>query len=205
MRQQGSTSARRRRPVALDLESPHGFRSEMRLIGPSAAPSKVNRVSELRRLFGRFAELRHYYAVRRSGLFDSHTKSLGHDVRFPLVHFLMHGAARGLSPHPLFDSGWYLARNQDVKSGSTNPLIHYLREGKKRGYDPNPYFSTRWYLDHNNDVVKSDMHPLTHYFKYGAAEGRDPSAKFNTKWYITVNPDVRGRSAPAGPAATVPA
>ncbi len=41
-------------------------------------------------------------------------------------HYLHEGAARGLSPSPLFDGPWYLESNPDVAAAGQNPLLHYL-------------------------------------------------------------------------------
>jgi hypothetical protein len=192
MRRLVSPSAGQRPPIGLEWNQLMVFRAERRLKRLFAAPSKGKRVTKLRRFFGRLAELRHYYLVRKFGLFDSryYRTMVGRHVRFPLFHFLMRGGASGLSPHPLFDSDWYLTYNQGIKSGSTNPLVHYLIDGKSCGHDPNPYFNTKWYLDKNGDVARATINPLVHYLKHGAAEGRDPSRRFVTEWYVRTNPDV---------------
>jgi O-antigen biosynthesis protein len=147
------------------------------------------------RLSDSLALLRHYYIVRKSGLFDGdyYTETSGqfrHKFLPPIVHFLMEGGAAGCGPHPLFDSGWYLAQNPGVKAKSANPLVHFLLRGARQGCDPNPYFDTKWYLAHNKDVAQAGMNPLVHYFKHGAAEGRDPSPKFDTQWYVGAYKDV---------------
>ena len=45
-------------------------------------------------------------------------------------HYLRRGAALGLSPGPLFDGPWYLAKYPDVAAESLNPLLHYLDNGR---------------------------------------------------------------------------
>jgi hypothetical protein len=147
------------------------------------------------RLSDSLALLRHYYIVRKSGLFDGDyyreaNGPLRHKILPSLAHFLVEGGAAGRSPHPLFDSGWYLTQNPGIKAKSANPLVHYLLRGARQGCDPNPYFDTKWYLAHNKDVAQAGMNPLVHYLKHGAAEGRDPSPKFDTQWYVGVYKDV---------------
>jgi hypothetical protein len=147
------------------------------------------------RLFASLALLRHYYIVRKSGLFDGDYYTETSDPAPPkilplLAHFLLIGGAAGRGPHPLFDSGWYLTQNPGVKAKSANPLVHYLLRGAQQGCDPNSYFDTKWYLAHNKDVAQAGINPLVHYLKHGAAEGRDPSPKFDTKWYVGEYKDV---------------
>jgi glycosyltransferase involved in cell wall biosynthesis len=147
------------------------------------------------RLSDSLALLRHYYIVRKSGLFEGDYYRETSDPARPkilplLAHFLVIGGAAGRSPHPLFDSGWYLTQNPVVKAKSANPLVHYLLRGARQGCDPNPYFETKWYLARNKDVAQAGINPLVHYLKHGAAEGRDPSPKFDTQWYVGVYKDV---------------
>lgn len=139
--------------------------------------------------------LRHYQIVRKSGLFDhQYYRKIGgldgNKTYPPLAHFLLKGGAAEHNPHPLFESGWYLNQNPDVKTRRMNPLVHYLRHGAKEGRDPNPYFDTKWYLAQYKDVAKASWNPLIHYLKHGAAEGRDPSPKFKTSAYLRQYRDV---------------
>ncbi|MEY4889894.1 MAG: hypothetical protein RIQ75_1024, partial [Pseudomonadota bacterium] len=89
--------------------------------------------------------------------------ALAPDVTEPgLLHWLHHGQAAGLVPHPpeqnfglppaslvalvrAFDAAFYLDRNPDVAAAGMDPLVHYLSEGWREGRDPSPSFSTRWY------------------------------------------------------------
>jgi len=43
----------------------------------------------------------------------------------PLVHYLEHGAARGLSPSPRFDVASYVANRPEVDFTAVTPLAHY--------------------------------------------------------------------------------
>lgn len=49
-----------------------------------------------------------------------------------LAHFLGH-ALEGHSPGPLFDGGYYLESNADIRETGVNPLVHYLRHGRAEG------------------------------------------------------------------------
>jgi hypothetical protein len=65
----------------------------------------------------------------------------------PLAHYLVWGGDARLSPHPLFDSSFYAARNVEglARTGLT-PLDHFLREGAADGRDPHPLFSLEAYV-----------------------------------------------------------
>jgi len=47
-----------------------------------------------------------------------------------LVHYILHGAAQGLDPHPLFDTSFYLQQYADVSDSGVNPLKHYVQHGQ---------------------------------------------------------------------------
>ncbi|MGJ4803774.1 hypothetical protein [Luteimonas sp. SDU82] len=72
----------------------------------------------------------------------------------------------------LFDSGWYMAKYQDVRKRQVDPVRHFLRHGAKEGRDPGPAFSTKGYIAHNPDVEAAGVNPLVHYLVYGRKEGR---------------------------------
>jgi GT2 family glycosyltransferase len=102
----------------------------------------------------------------------------------PLQHYLSIGAGEGRDPHPLFDTDWYLARNEDVAKQGVNPLLHFVEYGWREGRDPHPLFSLQWYLENNPDVAAVGVNPLVHFLTFGAAEGRSPHPAFDTKWYL---------------------
>ena len=107
----------------------------------------------------------------------------------PLVHYLRHGASRGLDPHPLFDSHYYLECNPDVAERGLNPLIHYLRHGASEGRDPHPLFDSAFYARGNPDIL-AGLNPLLHFVSHGAAERRSPHPLFDSDYYLECNPDV---------------
>ncbi len=48
------------------------------------------------------------------------------------AHYVEHGEAAGLAPHPLFDPSWYAGRHPE--SIGPGPLAHYLRHGRDAGF-----------------------------------------------------------------------
>ena len=79
---------------------------------------------------------------------------------------------RSIKKNNLFDIGYYLKNNQDVKATGKDPLIHYLYHGFKEDRNPNPYFDSNKYLKTYNDVKNLNINPLIHYSLYGKGEGR---------------------------------
>ena len=76
--------------------------------------------------------------IKMSGLFDSEwyqKKYVGpHDRGIdPAEHYLLHGAAAGNNPGPLFDAAAYLQDNRDVAESGQNPLLHYVFNGCSEG------------------------------------------------------------------------
>ena len=62
-----------------------------------------------------------YYAAQLQDPELEETDLIGHYLRF--------GTEAGLTPNPLFDSGWYLRAYPDVAAAGFNPLYHYIRHG----------------------------------------------------------------------------
>jgi GT2 family glycosyltransferase/SAM-dependent methyltransferase len=141
--------------------------------------------------------------MRESGLFDEafYLKNVATNtgsaadvaaaLEDPLLHYLVVGAFAGTNPHPLFDSAFYLLRNQDVASRRVNPLIHYLRAGWHEGRDPHPLFQSAFYLSQNPDVAAAKMNPLVHFVSSGGREGRDPNPWFDSSSYLNADPPLR--------------
>jgi Ca2+-binding RTX toxin-like protein len=92
--------------------------------------------------------------------------------------------------NPLFDTLYYLSRNDDVFQAGVNALDHYNASGWHEGRDPNAFFDTSFYLAVNKDVAAAGVNPLAHYHLGGWQQGRDPSANFDTALYLINNPDV---------------
>jgi GT2 family glycosyltransferase len=160
--------------------------------------------------------------LRRSGLFDrDHYVSQCPDAASsPLTHYLTQGWRRGLNPHPLFDTAYYLNRSPDVAQAGLNPLLHYLTHGGKETRQPHPCFDPEFYaqqvpdleglpplvhyLKHGYDLDPHPLfdrafyrrqcphtrNPLVHYLTEGAAHGFDPHPLFDSSFYRDSNPDV---------------
>ena len=90
---------------------------------------------------------------------------------------------------PLFDFGWYLDNNPDVRWSGVDPYTHYLQGGWSEGRAPNRVFRPDWYLKVNPDVSASGREPLEHYLNTGAAEGRDPAPGFVMSAYLARCPE----------------
>ncbi len=79
----------------------------------------------------------------------------------PLAHFLNSGWRQALSPHPAFDSVFYLERYPDVKALHSNPLFHYQHTGGNERRDPHPLFDTRFYWRrYRLAILDSGLNPL---------------------------------------------
>ncbi|QEE39062.1 hypothetical protein FV241_14260 [Methylobacterium sp. WL2] len=145
--------------------------------------------------------------IAGSNLFDAEWYSAtqapgvvpGHAAR----HYLQEGAARGLSPGPLFDGPWYLKTNTDVADAGQNPLLHYLNDGRTEGRPICPFadpealarvegsdlFDADWY----RAIHVPDLSPslaARHYLREGAASGMNPGPLFDGEWYLGNNADV---------------
>ncbi len=85
----------------------------------------------------------------------------------------------------LFDRGYYLLANPDVRKADVDALWHYLRVGWKEGRNPSPLFDTAFYLNSNPDVMQLSINPLVHYVRHGMKEGRpiNPGLKPGTGNY----------------------
>src|SRR5205823_6196901 len=46
-----------------------------------------------------------------------------------LAHYLQHRLARTVSPNPLFDVDWYVARHGEAIPAGVDPFSHYLLSG----------------------------------------------------------------------------
>ena len=72
----------------------------------------------------------------------------------------------------LFDAGWYLEANPDVRAAGVDPARHYCAFGWREGRNPSPGFSTPAYLADHPDVRAAGVNPLRHYEAFGRGEGR---------------------------------
>lgn len=129
-----------------------------------------------------------------SGVFDeayyaSHEQVAGLSSVRLREHFVRHGDRAGLSPHRLFDPGWYRRENPDLPADA-RPLFHYLRYGAGEGRSPHPLFDTELYLARIGTPLKPGTSPLSHFLFEGAARGLSPHTLFETAHYVRQHPAV---------------
>jgi hypothetical protein len=143
---------------ALDCELVRRARTEVRRrlsLAPPAGRKPVGRQTRFPRL--PFPALR----IRRARLFDrafylERYPDVRHAGIDPLRHYLLHGAAEGRKPHPLFQPDYYLARCPEAKN-SRNPLLHFLDTGAV--CSPHPLFDSTAYTEQHPEAAPQ---PLTH-------------------------------------------
>ncbi|WP_312163922.1 hypothetical protein [Phenylobacterium sp.] len=117
-----------------------------------------------------------WYLRRRSDLAGTRVS--------PLAHYLLHGAAEGIDPHPLFDGEFYRARNAaQLAETGLSPLEHFVRIGAGEGRDPHPLFDVGYYVRQAPDLISSGENPILHYEREGAARGLSPHPLFAADYY----------------------
>ncbi len=147
-------------PVGFYLEHAHAG-APVPLLGPRAWP----RFAQQRRQQGAMLQ-----SVIDAGLFDHDYYALQTGRAFlserqAIWHFLEVGESGGMSPHPLYERGWYRS-----KAGVTMPQTfrHFLRSGQVEGA-AGPHFDGAAYL---TDVPEAAQHvggPLGHFLEHAAA------------------------------------
>ncbi len=105
------------------------------------------------------------------------------------------------SPHPLFDTAYYLCRYfpHGLKE---NPYIHYLKKGKKEGLLPGPFFhkifhtkaekkesieswfDSDYYINLYDAPQQIAPAPVRHYKLHGSQEGKSPCLLFSPFHYL---------------------
>jgi hypothetical protein len=138
------------------------------------------RTGTLRRLWwrvlGAARNWKYIRIIRRSGLLDPayYLAQSGDNPRArknPVRHYVLHGAARGLNPNPLFDTDYYVARHPAAGGRGKNPLVHFIRYGARAGLNPGPDFNSALYLVSHPEVRASGVNPLAHYLSGGMEAG----------------------------------
>ncbi|MCE7697902.1 MAG: glycosyltransferase [Methanobacterium paludis] len=92
-------------------------------------------------------------------------------------------AYKSIKKNNLFNIGYYLKNNKDIRLSGVDPLLHYMYHGFKEGRTPNPSFDGNYYLKMYEDVKNSNLNPLVHYSLYGKKEGRKPCKNPEIKQY----------------------
>ena len=106
--------------------------------------------------------------------------------KFPSSYIILSGKNNGLKnillnikgynvikKNQLFDLGYYLANNEDVRISGKDPLLHYICYGYKESRNPSSTFDGENYLKNHKDIKKLNINPLVHYCVHGINEGRE--------------------------------
>lgn len=112
--------------------------------------------------------------IRRSGLFDEEwylqqnpdVAACGMD---PIAHYLLHGAAEGRDPSPLFWSTWYTNQETNPRYRTLNPLLHYILIGGRAGRNPNPLLDEAWYVREHPELGRLEETAFSDYRRRVAA------------------------------------
>ncbi len=112
--------------------------------------------------------------------------------KFPMLYMIRHMPRIGIKNtlinrkgfkaiknHELFNIGYYLTRNPDIKIKGQDPILHYIYHGYNEGRTPSPEFDGDLYLEKHPDIRDSNLNPLVHYALYGINEQRKNSPDFN--------------------------
>ena len=79
---------------------------------------------------------------------------------------------RAIKKNKMFDIGYYLNKNPDIRTSGIDPILHYIYHGYKEGRNPNSQFDGNYYLQMYPKIKKSKINPLVHYVLFGMKEGR---------------------------------
>lgn len=139
----------------------------------------------LKRAVKRLFDARHYREALREAGSSRALLPVG-----LLGHFLSAGMNRGIDPHPLFETRWYLDNHKDVADSGQPAFAHYARYGVMENRQAHPLFDPDWYMRVNPDVRAGGQSALVHFLLHGLPEGRDPNPFFDSRWYAETNPDV---------------
>ena len=91
-----------------------------------------------------------------------------------LAHYVRHRLERTVSPNPLFDVDWYVARHGGAISPNVDPFSHFLLRGALENVDPGPRFNAAlWRHRHmapigaegQSELPIADRNPLVHHLR----------------------------------------
>jgi len=125
-------------------------------------------------------------------LFDaSYYRQHGGQKRLGFLNYKYMGWKRGVDPHPLFDTEFYMEQiGLSLGDLKISPLMHYLQHGTRLNLSTHREFDTAWYKRKNPDVAVSGIPLLVHFLAFGWKEGRNPNPEFDCNWYLSQYPDV---------------
>jgi glycosyltransferase involved in cell wall biosynthesis len=81
----------------------------------------------------------------------------------PVLDYLRQGWKEKLNPHPLFDVGYYLRNNSDIRRAGLEPLKHFLLHGHKENRNPSLHFRLSDYLEKHPQLQAQGINALIHY------------------------------------------
>lgn len=105
-----------------------------------------------------------------------------------------------LTEHPVFDLGFYIAVQDDVRNQTGGDLIkseaHWINFGLNEGRRGSRLFDPRFYLENHGDLVaafgaSNYGEAAKHWITYGLKEGRASSFEFDANYYLANNKDLR--------------
>jgi GT2 family glycosyltransferase/glycosyltransferase involved in cell wall biosynthesis len=112
---------------------------------------------------------------------DDHYRGQAGDVDDAVEHYRNVGWKRGLDPHPLFSTRFYIERLGRALVG--DPVSDFLMRGASQRAETHPLLDIERYLREQPDVAASGEHPLFHYLRVGWREGVDAFRIFDLNYY----------------------
>jgi glycosyltransferase involved in cell wall biosynthesis len=115
------------------------------------------------------------------------------DAEAALAHYLAAGGSEGLDPHPLFDTGSYLALHPDADAAAA-PLVHFLES--TGAVDPGPFFDSAYYLAQEPHLAPTGASALLHYVQNARlGKAASPNPLFDASYYVTASDGAEGGTA----------
>ncbi len=133
----------------------------------------------MRKLLGLVRHFRVLWAHRRARpLFDPEfylrrypdVAAAGAD---PWLHYLLHGAAEGRKPHPLFDSNYYLIQ----RAKTADALMDFIEPSTSGWANPHPLFDCESYARAHPDAANG-INPLLRYLRSRRGEAAAPEGGY---------------------------
>lgn len=123
-----------------------------------------------------------YAGTRFNPLFDgeyyAQQAKIKGSANFLRRHYLSEGWKSGLSPHPLFDAGYY--ESQLGAELDQPALVHFLETGWKANLSPHPLFDVKHYASRAG--INERICPLLHYMLLATADA-EPHFLFSDSWF----------------------
>ena len=79
---------------------------------------------------------------------------------------------KAIKKNKMFDIGYYLKNNPDIRASGANTILHYMYHGFKERRYPSPKFDGNEYLKRYPKIKNSKLNPLVHYSLFGLNEGK---------------------------------